>query len=87
VRGFEVVTYRLYKGGDGQWQIGLLDGRAGGVQPVVGPVAPNGIELLYRDSAGAFTASPSRVATIEIRLRAPPESAAIVVALRNNRRS
>lgn len=86
VRGFEVVTYRLYKGGDGHWNVGLLDGLAGGIQPLVGPVDPDGLAFAYHDSSGATTTIPEHVATVEIRLRARPESTITVVALRNNRR-
>jgi prepilin-type N-terminal cleavage/methylation domain-containing protein len=101
LRGFETITYRLYQGGDGQWHIGMSTGGPGGTQPLIGPVLPNGFELVYRDSAGAVTAAPARVATIEVRLRAPTaepvrrpdgtlapavDSLVTVVALRNNRR-
>ena len=101
VRGFEVVTYRLYRASDGQWQIGLATGRGGAIQPLIGPVTPAGLELIYRDASGVPVADPVRVAVIEIRLRAPTnqpirraggglerpvDSTVVVVALRNNRR-
>lgn len=101
VRAFEPVTYRLYRGGDGEWHIGLA---ASGhvIQPLVGPVAANGFELAYYDDAGVRTTDPLRIAAIEIRLRMPTaerirsregvltrpvDSVVTVVALRNNRRS
>jgi hypothetical protein len=86
VRGFEIVTYRLYRGGDGQWHIGLLDSRGGAIQPLVGPVDPDGLAFEYRDSSGSVTFDPREVATVEIRLRADREAAVIGVALRNNPR-
>jgi hypothetical protein len=101
VRGFEVVTYRLYRGGDGEWYVGVVAGSGGTTQPVIGPVTAAGFELRYLDAAGAPVGDPARVAAIEIRLRAPTaqavrgaagitrqtDSTVIVVALRNNRRS
>lgn len=101
VRGFEVVTYRLYRGGDGEWYVGVVSGSGGTTQPVIGPVTAAGLELRYLDAASAPVGDPARVAAIEIRLWAPTaqavrgaagltrqtDSAVIVVALRNNRRS
>lgn len=101
VRGFEIVTYRLYRANDGQWQIGIATGPSGVIQPLIGPVTSTGLELTYLDAAGSIVAEPARVATIEIKLRAPTvqpirqasgalerplDSSAVVVALRNNRR-
>jgi hypothetical protein len=98
VRAFESVTYRLYRASDGEWQIGQA---AGGdvIQPLVGPVTAAGLELDYRDAAGARVTDLQQVAAIEIRLRlltAEPvrgsnglarsvDSIVMVVALRNNR--
>lgn len=100
VRSFEPLTYRLYRGGDGEWQIGLA--AAGQViQPLVGPVTANGFELAYYDAAGAPTTDRLRIAAIAIHLRLPTaqrirgpagaltrpvDSVVTVVALRNNRR-
>lgn len=101
VRGFEVVTYRLYRGSDGQWQIGLAAGPGGTIQPLIGPVTSAGLEFVYRDASGVAVTDRSRVALIEIRLRAQTQepirsaggvlgrsvdSSIVVVALRNNRR-
>jgi prepilin-type N-terminal cleavage/methylation domain-containing protein len=85
VRGFEVVSYRLYRAGDGQWQIGLEDGGAGSIQPLVGPVTSNGLAFIPRDAAGGLTTDPTRVATIEIDVRVAGDSQTTAVALRNNR--
>lgn len=102
VRGFEIVTYRLYRAGDGEWHIGLVTGPGGVVQPLIGPMTAGGFELHYQDAAGAAVTDPLRVAAIEIRLRAPTsqalrgpdgtltrpvDSAVVVVALRGNPRS
>lgn len=68
VRGYEVVTYRSYRGADGAYYLGVRD--AGGLQPVAGPLAPSGLLLSFLDSAGAPTSIPSMVAAIRIRVRA-----------------
>lgn len=101
VRGWEIATYRLYQAADGQWYIGLQTAQTGGMQPLVGPVLSNGLSFTYRDSLGAITATPARVATIELTVRAltaqpvrpptgglvrPVDSVTTIVALRNNRR-
>ena len=100
VRAFEPVTYRVYRGGDGEWHIGLVaSGHA--IQPLVGPVAANGLELAYYDAAGVRATDRFNIAAIEIRLRVPTarrirsregsltrpvDSIVTVVALRNNLR-
>jgi prepilin-type N-terminal cleavage/methylation domain-containing protein len=101
VRGFEVVTYRAYQAADSKWYVGLQSGLSGGMQPLIGPILANGLTFTYRDSLGAVTAVPARVATIEVRLKAqtaqplrqpngtlgyPVDSVGTIVALRNNRR-
>jgi prepilin-type N-terminal cleavage/methylation domain-containing protein len=85
IRGFEVVSYRLYEGGDGQWQIGMEDGGPGSIQPLVGPVTARGLTLIYRDARGGLTAMPESVATIELGVRVAQDSAIVAIALRNNR--
>ena len=101
VRGFETATYRAYQAADGKWYVGLQTGLSGGMQPLIGPILANGLSFTYRDSLGAVTALPARVATIEVRLSAqtaqplrqpngtlgyPVDSVGTIVALRNNRR-
>lgn len=101
IRGFETVTYSLYQAPDGEWYVGMQSPLTGGRQPLIGPVLANGLSFVYRDSTGAVTNVPTRVATIEVRLRAltaqpvrqssgalgrPVDSVATIVALRNNRR-
>jgi hypothetical protein len=69
VHGFEPVTYSLYQpvaGGD--WYVGLTT--SNGQQPLIGPVLANGLSLAYYDSTGVVTAVPTRVARVDIILRA-----------------
>jgi len=70
VRGFERVTYQLYRpAGDTSWYIGFRP--AGGtMQPLIGPVLSNGLSFSYFDSTGAVTAVPNRVARIDFVVRA-----------------
>ena len=102
VRGFERVTYQLYQpAGDTSWYIGLQPAGAS-IQPIIGPVLPNGLAFSYFDSTGAVTNNPARVARIDIMVQARttqqvrtggsnPQRALVdtivtSVALRNNRR-
>lgn len=100
VRGFETVAYRLYRSSeDGRWYVGLQSGSD--LQPVLGPVTSDGLAFRYLDSSGTGTVLPSRVAMIEVRVRArtqapirdgggrlaqPVDSVVSLVSLRNNRR-
>jgi len=100
VQGFETVTYRLYRSSeDGRWYVGQQ--AAGDVQPVLGPVTNDGLAFTYLDSSGLVTTEPSRVALIEVVVRARPprrirdrqgrleqplDSIQVLVWLRNNRR-
>ena len=72
VRGFDVVTYRVYQGADGDWYLGQRNlSQGGNIQPVVGPLTgANGVTFSYFDSVGAVTAVPAQVAQIQIVLRA-----------------
>jgi prepilin-type N-terminal cleavage/methylation domain-containing protein len=67
VRAFETVTYLGYRAADGRHYIGQRS--PGDLQPIIGPVTADGLELRYLDSAGAATADPRRVAEIEIVVR------------------
>ena len=70
VRGYERVTYQLYKpAGDTSWYIGFQPA-GGSMQPLVGPVLSNGITFSYFDSLGVVTALPARVARIDFVVRA-----------------
>lgn len=75
VRGFERVTYRLWQSPtDGLWYIGFRPfGQT--IQPLIGPVLPNGLTLQYYDVNGNVTAVPSQVARIDITVRARTTSA------------
>lgn len=102
VWGFERVTYKLYQSPtDGLYYIGY--GPTGGAkQPLIGPVLTNGLTFSYFDSTGAVTAVRTRVARIDITVRARTaiavrrggtapaqtivDSVVTSVALRNNRR-
>jgi len=102
VRGYEKVTYKLYQpAGVTLWYIGF---RPAGqtMQPLIGPILPNGLTFSYFDANGNATAVRTQVARIDITVRARTTSAvrgggtaaaAVVVdsvttsvALRNNRR-
>ena len=101
VRGWERVTYKLYQAGDGLWYIGFRPfGQT--MQPLIGPVLPNGLTLQYYDVNGNVTAIRNQVARIDITVRARTtaavrdggqaaarvavDSVVTSVALRNNRR-
>lgn len=102
VRGFEVVTYQLYRpAGDTSWYLGFQPAGES-MQPLIGPLLPNGLTFSYFDSAGTATNNPLLVSRIDIvvrartalairsggssPLRANVDSVSISVALRNNRR-
>lgn len=102
VRGFERVTYQLYQSpADNLWYIGFQPfGQT--MQPLIGPVLPNGLALQYYDVNGNVTAVRNQVARIDITVRARTtaavraggqaalqigvDSVVTSVALRNNRR-
>ena len=68
IRGFEPVTYQLYTSG-GRNYIGVQEGTAA-IQPLIGPLAANGLSLAYFDSSGVATAVRADVASLRITLRA-----------------
>ena len=76
VHGFQTVTYSLYQPNatscpsctPGDWYVG--DSTSNGQVPLIGPVLSNGLALAYYDSTGAVTAVPTRVARVDITLRA-----------------
>lgn len=102
VRGFERVKYRLYQpSGDSLWYIGFQAANQS-IQPLVGPVLPNGLTFQYFNAAGAVTAIRTQIARIDVTVRARSttqvraggdaprraivDSITFSVALRNNRR-
>jgi prepilin-type N-terminal cleavage/methylation domain-containing protein len=100
VRGFEIVTYKLYQAADGLWYLGLQNNS--GLQPLVGPLnGATGLRFNYYNAAGAVEPVTTNVAQIEIIVRGrtahavpqanggliiPVDSVTTRVALRNNRR-
>ena len=72
VRGFDKVTYRVYQAADGNWYLGQRNpAPTGTIQPVVGPLTDaNGVTFTYYDSVGVVTVDSSKVAQIQIVLRA-----------------
>lgn len=88
LRGFEPVTYSLYRASDARWYLGILTRTGGPRQPVVGPLrGSDGITFEYLSSAGVATLVAGEVAEIRITLRAETDSLVTAVSLRNNRRS
>ena len=75
VRAYQVVTYRSYRGADGAYYIGVRD--AGGLQPIVGPLVPDGLQFSYADTSGAATAVARAIAVIRIRIRVQSAEAVI----------
>ncbi len=72
VRGFQVTRVLLYKDARGQSWLGVRDWKKGTgwstTQPVLGPLAPDGLRFEYYDSAGNTTVWPSAVARIGMTL-------------------
>ena len=67
-----VMEMLRYRAGDGAWWLGLRRLRKGGgsrrpaVQPLLGPLAPGGLEFSYYDAHGSATTDPAKVASIGI---------------------
>lgn len=76
VRGFEVMQLRLYQSG-GQYWLGSrsVSGGEAQVQPALGPLAPDGVRLVYTRADGSITADPAEVAFIRLALRAVTDGA------------
>lgn len=103
VLGFDKVVYRAYQASDNNWYLGIRNpAGTGTIQPLVGPlIGSNGVTFGYFDAQGNVTADPTRVARIDITLRARTtspirdvsgvlnykvDSVVTSVALRNNPR-
>ena len=103
VLGFDKVVYRVYQASDNNWYLGIRNpAGTGTIQPLVGPlIGSNGVTFGYFDAQGNVTADPTRVARIDITLRARTtspirdvsgvlnykvDSVVTSVALRNNPR-
>ncbi len=68
VRFFEVMEVRLYQSG-GRWWVGARSVSNGEViQPVIGPLAPGGLEFQFVDRAGGTVSNPTTVSLIKVRL-------------------
>jgi prepilin-type N-terminal cleavage/methylation domain-containing protein len=101
VRGFEIVTYKLYQETDNKWYLGLQPGN-GVTQPLIGPLTgAGGLTFTYWDANGVATATRTSVAQIRIVVRAQTakpiyrtsgglgtavDSVSLVATLRNNPR-
>jgi hypothetical protein len=104
LRVFRRARYELYRASDGLWYLGFLDCApfrsvpCSAVQPVSGPYTRAGIRFAFRDSSGAATGDPARVARIDVLARAESrielraggfargfrsESLTAIIALRN----
>lgn len=72
VLGFDKVMYRTYLSSDGNWYLGLKSpASTGTIQPLIGPlIGSNGVTFSYYDANGNVTTDSSRVARIDITLRA-----------------
>lgn len=72
LRFFRRARYELYRAGDGRWYLGFLDCAparsvpCSSIQPVSGPFEPGGVRFDFRDSSGALTSDPARVARIDV---------------------
>ena len=98
VWGYEPVSFRAQQIGS-KWYLTLRT--VNGTQPLVQLTGSNGLSFTYRDSTGAVTAAPARVAQIDVNLRAMSDrpttqatgglaqsvdSLVMQISLRNNRR-
>lgn len=84
IRFYRRTRYELYQASDANWYLGWYDcvatpSRAtpcGVIQPLLGPYLPytnvgaSGLRFTYTDSTGAVTAVPTRVARMDVTVRA-----------------
>ena len=94
VRLVEPMELRLYQSGETWWLGGRSVNTGEAMQPMVGPLAPQGFELEYMDHLGGPTMDPSGIKSIRVTIRAveaaadatrPPleEELTTQIALRN----
>jgi prepilin-type N-terminal cleavage/methylation domain-containing protein len=78
IRTFEVMQTRLYQSG-GQYWLGSrsLSGGESQVQPILGPLAPDGILFRYLDSGGVPTSLPAQVRLISLTVRGVTDGAIV----------
>jgi prepilin-type N-terminal cleavage/methylation domain-containing protein len=106
IRGYTTVKVSQYQDANGAYWIGsqTQDKATGNwttVQPIVGPIASNGLAFRYYNAAGAVTADRTQVARIAVTIRGQTsdpirspggspvygrDSMTTQIALRNNRR-
>lgn len=79
IRTFEVMQARLYQSG-GQYWLGSrsVSGGESQVQPVIGPLASDGIRFRYLDSAGVPTSLPAAVRLIGLTVRGVSDGAIVI---------
>lgn len=70
LRTYQVMKLKAYQDTRGDWWLGRQSRNAAGswatIQPVLGPLAPNGLQFAYFDQLGAVEAVAANVARIEI---------------------
>jgi hypothetical protein len=70
VRGFQVTRLLLYEDRQSVSWLGLKEWKGGSgwsvTQPVLGPLAPNGLRFEYLDGTGRSTTQPGNVAVVAI---------------------
>ena len=78
IRTFELMEERLYQSG-GQYWLGSrsVSGGEGQVQPVLGPLAADGIRFSYLAAAGAPTSQASEVRLIGLTVRGVSDGAIV----------
>lgn len=102
VRSFEVVKVGTYTSGGSLWLGAQVhDGsNYGSIQPVLGPLAADGLQLVYYDKYGVATTDETQIARVDLRiigqtsrpvynagdLRLVVDTLVTSIALRNNRR-
>lgn len=102
VRGFQMTAILLYSDSEGRSWAGLREWRPGSgwsiTQPILGPLARDGLRFAYHDTGGGIASTPADVARIVVtviaegyrptaaRATVVRDSLAIHVGLRNNPR-
>ncbi|MFQ6045147.1 MAG: PilW family protein [Gemmatimonadales bacterium] len=70
LRTYQVMKLRSYTDARGDWWLGQqtrdASGSWGSLEPVLGPLAPNGLQFAYYDEIGAVTTVPANVARVQI---------------------
>jgi hypothetical protein len=69
VRTFELMQLAITTSGGRQYLGAQSLSGSGGMEPVIGPLGGGGLQLVYRDQAGAPTTIPAAVRTIDLTVR------------------